>query len=112
MALTLHTQNNVAIIEITEHFDSHVAVTMNEWFRQQGAREPLHLIVDLARVKFIEADGLAVLVYGQNFCRQHHGALYLCNLQEPVRSQLTVTCLDRRFNIVADERDALQAILN
>lgn len=67
---------------------------------------PKVLIVDLAKVPYMDSSGVATLVEAMQIARKQATRLVLCSLQDKVRSIFEIARLDRVFTIVADRQAA------
>jgi anti-sigma B factor antagonist len=67
------------------------------------------VVVNLTGVTFVDSTALSMLVQGMKRCREQHGDLILCGMQQRVRMIFELTRLDRAFEVVADEEGALHA---
>jgi anti-sigma B factor antagonist len=99
----------VAILELTGRFDAYVAPPIADWLDKATNAAPARIIVNLAKVNFIDSTGLATLVQGMKRSRQHGGDLYLCNLQQPVRVIFELTRLNKAIQIFDTPDEALKA---
>ncbi len=112
MELRTRRVNNVTILELEGRFDSHTAPSIREFLEAETLQEPAYIVVNLADVVFIDSTALSILVAGMKRARQLNGDLRLCNLQQPVRMIFELTRLDRAFEILAGEAEAIQAFAN
>jgi anti-sigma B factor antagonist len=102
-----HSQDDVSVLALSGRLDAYVAPRVSEWLDAAVQAQPANVVVDLQNVTFIDSTGLAILVKGMRRCRQQAGDLFLCALQTPVRVIFEVTRLDRAFNILATEAEAV-----
>ncbi|TEU12933.1 MAG: anti-sigma factor antagonist [Anaerolineales bacterium] len=70
----------------------------------------VQLVIDLTDVPFIDSSGLAALVSGLKAIREAGGTLKLAGLNEQARTVLTLTMLDRVFEMYPDAEAALEAL--
>lgn len=63
---------------------------------QQGRH---HIAVDLGGVEFMDSSGLAVLISGLRRTKEHDGALVLISPTASVKRVLSITGLDKVFEI-------------
>jgi anti-sigma B factor antagonist len=68
-----------------------------------------HFLLNLARVEFIDSDGMGELVRCYSIVRQKGGELRLLHANQRVQDLLQVTRLNTLFEIYNDEQAALQA---
>ena len=91
--------------EIDLHISPRVAVSLAQM--TQKKRDPV--VVDLARVTYIDSSGLAVLIEGMQSVEEYGGKFALTGLQENVRSIFESARLDQVFRIFPDVDAALSA---
>jgi anti-sigma B factor antagonist len=109
MELKTHTSGNAVTLELDGRFDTYTAQPVADWLAQTTVAGSTRIVVDLARVSFVDSTGLAVLVKGMKQCRQRGGDLYLCGLQRPVRMIFELTRLDKAFEIFGSHPEAIAA---
>ncbi len=96
----------VAVIGLSGRFDAHEVPRVRQALTQAADRSKGHVVVDLGGVNFIDSSGLACLVQGMKYCREHGADQVLCNLQQPVRIIFELTRLDRAFKIAESVEEA------
>jgi anti-sigma B factor antagonist len=74
--------------------------------RQELDAKPKRLIVDLAKVTYMDSSGIATLVEALTRARAVGSTLLLADLQPRVRSIFAISRLDTVFTIVASADDA------
>jgi len=91
--------------EIDLNVSPNIAASLNMMI----GKKPPRLIVDLARVNYIDSSGLAVLIEGMQNVQQYGGKFALAGLQEHVRTVFEIARLDQVFQIFPDVDAALAA---
>ncbi len=109
MDVTVTVEENVAIITMEGHLDALSAPHAKEAFREYGTGT-YHAVVDLGKVSFIDSSGLASLISGLKTFRSQGKQFRLAAVQPNVRQVLTLTMLDRAFDIMPDVRAAVSSI--
>lgn len=109
MELKTRHVNNVLVLELDGRFDTQTVPSVRELIRNATSGEPAQLVVNLDGVHFVDSTALSALVEGMKRSRQLGGDLRLCNLQQPVRMIFELTRLDRAFEILSSEEEAIQA---
>jgi len=109
MDVTVTVEDGVAIIVMDGHLDALSAPQAKEAFREYGSGQ-YHAIVDLAKVSFIDSSGLASLISGLKTFRAQGKQFRLAAVQPNVRQVLTLTMLDRAFDISPDVRTAVSSV--
>lgn len=109
MDLTLNTreQDGHTVLEVAGEVDVYTGPTLRDRISDlldSGSRE---LVVDLARVDFIDSTGLGVLVGALNRARELGGSLQLVVSQERVLKLLRITGLDQVFTVKSSVDDAV-----
>lgn len=110
MELKSRTAQNNTILELDGRFDAYNAPTVDQWFEKLDTTATQNIIVNLIGVEFIDSTALALLVRGMKRARQNDNDLVLCGLQGPVQTIITLTRLDKAFNIYENEEEALKAL--
>lgn len=109
MELIDRTENDVRVLQLSGRFDSYTAGAVRSWIETNTEAPPAQIVVNLGEVSFVDSTGLATLVQGMKRSRQHGGDLLLCQLQQPVRLIFELTRLDRAFEVLPTEEDAVAA---
>ena len=65
------------------------------------------VVINLAKVGYVDSSGLATLVELLKKARSKGGALHLTNLSDKVRSLFEITKLDKLFGIFPDDAAAV-----
>src|SRR3954468_6396178 len=68
------------------------------------------LIVDLAKVTFIDSTGLSVIIEYFRDAREHDGVLCLCGLNDDLKGIFRIVGLDRTIPMFASADEAADAI--
>jgi len=103
------TDGDIAIIALDGHLDALSAPQAKEAFRDYGTGV-YHAVVDLGSVSFIDSSGLASLISGLKTFKSQQRQFRLAAVQPNVRQVLTLTMLDRAFEIAPDTQSAVTAI--
>ena len=109
MDVTVTTVGDIAIITLDGHLDALSAPQAKEAFREYGTGE-YNAVVDLGSVSFIDSSGLASLISGLKTFRAQGKQFRLAAVQPNVRQVLTLTMLDRAFDITPDAASAVASI--
>ncbi len=89
--------------EIDLHVSPRIAATLNAAVKEQ----PRNLIVDIAKVSYIDSSGLAVLIETMQNVEKYGGKFALVGMQEAVRPIFEIARLDQVFRIFPDADSAL-----
>jgi anti-sigma B factor antagonist len=109
MEITERRVNDVQILELSGRFDISTANSVLEWIETLTGKPPARVVVNMAKVNFVDSTGLSTLVQGTKQSRMQNGDLYICGLQQPVRIIFELTRLDKYFEIFSAEEEAIAA---
>ena len=116
MNLHISQKNSVTLIELEGRFDAYEAPQLEKALKKLGTKDAgeisSQVVIDLAKVHFIDSTGLATLIQGMKRCREHNGDVYLCSLQQPVRIIIELTRLDKVFALFETPEKALEHFAN
>lgn len=97
------------VLPLEGEIDLHVSPNVTASLQLLIAKKPKRLVVDLAKVSYIDSSGLAALIEGMQNVQQYGGGFALASLQEPVRTIFEIARLDQVFRIYPDVNAALAA---
>ena len=106
-AMVKKTQPNV--LQLEGEIDLHVSPEVAESLRTMIAKKPTTVVVDLAKVTYLDSSGLAVLIEGMQNVREYGGKFALANVQESVQHIFDLARLDQVFQIFPDVDSALSS---
>jgi len=107
--LNVEVNGTTTIVVPTGDIDLSCAAVLRTRLGEIQAQMPERLVVDLAKVPYMDSSGVATLVEGMQVARRNNSKLVLCNLQERVRSIFEIARLDMVFTIVDDIHQAMTA---
>ena len=97
------------VLPLEGEIDLHVSPNVVASLQMMIEKKPKQLIVDLARVSYIDSSGLAALIEGMQNVQEYGGKFALASLQEPVRTIFEIARLNQVFRIFPDVNAALAA---
>src|SRR3982750_4367066 len=97
------------VLPLEGEIDLHVSPRIAVSLAQMAQKKLDPVIVDLARVSYIDSSGLAVLIEGMQGVEEYGGKFALAAFQENVRSLFEIARLDPVFRIYPDVDSALTA---
>jgi anti-sigma B factor antagonist len=101
--------NRPNVLPLEGEIDLHVSPRVAVSLAQMSQKKLDPVVVDLARVTYIDSSGLAVLIEGMQNVEEYGGKFALAGLQENVRSIFEIARLDQVFRIFPDVDAALSA---
>jgi anti-sigma B factor antagonist len=109
MDLYTTSKNNINVLTLAGRFDAMTSSEVQTWLEEVTKIKPVHIVVNLEAVTFVDSTALSTLVSGMKRARMAEGDLRLCKLQQPVRMIFELTRLDKAFEIFPGEDEAIRA---
>jgi len=100
-----HLRSNVVILEPRDALTADTEADLQEAVRRQFAAGRVHLILDLARVPYIDSCGLGRIVQAYVSAQHKGGSFKLMNVNGRNRQTLTVTRLESILEIWPSDED-------
>lgn len=101
--------NPPTVVSLEGEIDLHVAPDVSASLAKVVERQPVRVVVDLAKVTYIDSSGLAALITATKNMEEHGGRLMLTGVQNDVRTILESASLDKFFLIYPHVDAALAA---
>jgi anti-sigma B factor antagonist len=112
MTLEPRLSGNVEVLALSGRFDARTAPAVQKRLAQAMAASPVHLVINLEHVEFIDSTALSTLVQAMKQARQTAGDVHLCGLHQPVRIIFELTRLDKVFEIYPSEAEAIEGFFS
>jgi anti-sigma B factor antagonist len=112
MALTVHDDHGVAIVEVAGELDEVHSPALGQVCEQLLTAGHRQIIIDLRGVEFIDSAGLSMLIRYFQRTRKSAGTFLLAAPRPPVRSVFELMRLDRTFEIYSDTVEAVRDCLS
>ncbi len=107
MAVKIENKNGLTVCYVDGEIDINTSPAMKKSFDKiLSARTP-KIIINLTSVNYVDSSGLATLVEILKNMRAYGGKLKLTNLSSKVKNLFEITKLEKLFEIVADEAEAV-----
>ena len=97
------------VLPLEGEIDLHVSPAISASLKKITGAKPKRVVVDLAKVSYIDSSGLAVLIEAMQNVMGYGGKFALSGLQENVRPIFEIARLDQVFQIFPDVEAALAA---
>ena len=107
-APVLH-QDRPNVLPLEGDIDLHVSPAVTESLKAMIKKKPERIVIDLSRATYIDSAGIAMLILAMQEVEAYGGKFFLSGLQEPIRSILETSRLDRTFRISPNVDAALAA---
>ncbi len=91
--------------------DGEINISTSPDLKKQFEKQPSKkLVVDLAKVNYIDSSGLATLVELLKKTKSQGGGLALAGMSDKVKSLFEITKLDKLFPIFATQQEAIAKV--
>src|SRR5262245_58424077 len=97
------------VLPLEGDIDLHVSPVVTASLDAVIKKKPERIVIDLSGATYIDSAGLAALILGMQEVEAYGGKFFLSGVQEPIRSILETSRLDRTFRISANVDAALAA---
>jgi anti-sigma B factor antagonist len=107
MSVKIENKNGLSVFHVDGEMDINSSPGIKKSFdKLLSARTP-KVIINLSKVTYVDSSGLATLVEILKNMRSYGGKLRLSNLSAKVRSLFEITKLEKLFEIIANEEEAV-----
>jgi anti-sigma B factor antagonist len=104
-----HVYPNVVVLELSERLTVETEADLRQAVRRQLDAGRRHLVLDLARVPYVDSCGLGTMVQAYVSAHRMGGSVKLWNITPRVRQLLTITRLLTVFELYHPEARAMRA---
>jgi len=111
MSVKTENKSGLMICRVEGEIDINTAPDIKKAFEKILAKREPKVVVNLSKVTYVDSSGLATLVEILKNMRSYGGKLKLTNLSPKIRSLFEITKLEKLFDIIAEEEEAVSAFL-
>lgn len=111
MPLKVEMKNGLAVCYVEGEIDINTSPSVKKQFDKLISEKTPKIIVNLANVNYVDSSGLATLVEILKNMRSYGGKLKLSNMSAKIKSLFEITKLEKLFDIVANEEEAVSTFL-
>ena len=111
MPIRLENKNNLTVCHIDGEIDINSSPGIKKAFDKLIAKKEPKVVVNFSKVSYVDSSGLATLVEVLKNMRQYGGRLRLTNLSPKIKSLFEITKLEKLFDIVAEEEEAVSTFM-
>ena len=104
MEAKLFEQDGVTILQVAGEINISTSPDLRKMFEKNAGKK---LVVDLAKVNYIDSSGLATLVEMLKKMKSQGGSLGLAGMSEKVKSLFEITKLDKLFLVYNTQAEAV-----
>ena len=111
MAVRVESRNDLTVCHVDGEININSSPDIKKAFDKLISKKTPKIVVNLSKVTYVDSSGLATLVEILKNMRSYGGKLRLTNLSSKVKSLFEITKLEKLFEIMADERDAISTFV-
>ena len=109
MQVKVEDKGTFCVCYITGEIDINTSPQIKKEFDKLTASKRKNILISFKNVAYIDSSGLATLVELLKNIRNYGGKLKLSNLSHKIKSLFEITKLEKLFDILSDEQDAVMA---
>ncbi len=111
MAVKIESKNGLMICYIDGEIDINTSVDIKKYFSELLVKKTPKLIINLSKVSYVDSSGLATLVEILKNMKAYGGRMKLTNLSPKIKSLFEITKLEKLFDILSDEAEAISTFV-
>jgi anti-sigma B factor antagonist len=111
MSVKIETKNGLTVCHVEGEIDINSSPGIKKSFDKVLSAKTPKIIVNLSKVTYVDSSGLATLVEILKNMRSYGGRLRLTNLSSKIKSLFEITKLEKLFEIMADEQEAISTFV-
>ncbi|HPC93391.1 MAG TPA: STAS domain-containing protein [Sedimentisphaerales bacterium] len=109
MKINLQNYNDVTVIELQGELDGDIEESMKDTMTQTVAAGRKRIVVDMSNVSAVDSQGLELLLWVRQYCRQNRVQLRLAGLDETIEKILEITGLQTEFDRHVELAEAVRS---
>lgn len=107
MAVRTENKNGSTVCCIEGEIDINTSPDIKKSFEKLLSGKTPKIVINFKKVTYVDSSGLATLVEILKNMRAYGGKMKLTNLSPKIKSLFEITKLEKLFEIIADEAEAL-----
>ncbi len=111
MAVRTETKNDLTVCYIDGEVDINSSPDIKKAFDKLISKKPPKIVINLSKVTYVDSSGLATLVEILKNMRSYGGRMRLVNLSSKIKSLFEITKLEKLFEIMASEEEAISTFV-
>ncbi len=111
MTMKIETKNGLTVCYIEGEIDINTSPSVKKAFDKLISSKTPKIIVSLSKVTYVDSSGLATLVEILKNMRSYGGRLRLSDMSSKIKSLFEITKLEKLFEIMADEKEAISTFI-
>jgi anti-sigma B factor antagonist len=111
MAVKIETKSGLTVCYIEGEIDINSSPDIKKVFDKVVSKKVPKIVINLERVTYVDSSGLATLVEILKNMKSYGGRMRLVNLSSKVKSLFEITKLEKLFEIMASEEEAISTFI-
>ena len=111
MPIKVENKEGLAVCHVVGEIDINSSPDIKKAFDKLISKKEPKIVINFAKVTYVDSSGLATLVELLKNMRAYGGRMRLANLSPKVKSLFEITKLDKLFEILADEAEAISTFV-
>ena len=111
MAVKMESKNGLTVCHVDGEIDINSSPEIKKVFDKLISQKAPKIVINLSRVTYVDSSGLATLVEILKNMRSYGGRMRLVNLSSKIKSLFEITKLEKLFEIMADEEEAISTFM-
>ncbi len=111
MAVKIESKSGLTVCHVDGEIDINSSPGIKKTFDSLISKKTPKIIINLSKVTYVDSSGLATLVEILKNMRTYGGRLRLTNLSSKIKSLFEITKLEKLFEILADEEEAISTFV-
>ena len=107
MSVKIETKCGLTVCSVEGEIDINTSPNVKKSFDKLINSKTPKIVVNLAKVTYVDSSGLATLVEILKNMRSYGGRLRLSNMSSKVKSLFEITKLEKLFEIITNEEEAI-----
>ena len=107
MSVKMESKSNLTVCYIEGEIDINTSPEVKKSFDKLLAKKTPKVVINFSSVTYVDSSGLATLVEILKNMKTYGGRMRLTNLSPKIKSLFEITKLEKLFEIMADEAEAI-----
>ena len=109
MRINTQNYNNVTVIELEGEIDGDLAELLKDTVAETLSQQRTGIVLNMNDVSFIDGQGLELLLWVRDYCRENRTQLRLAGLDENCEKILEITQLRNEFDRHSELAEAVKS---